>query len=386
MRLKMAAVGLVALLSGYAVSAQSPNDKWLPNDMDRPMPQAITFSSKGVPSDAKVLFDGSNLDAWVGRGGTAPKWLVKDGAVEVVPGSGSITTKQSFGDAQIHVEWMEPNPPKGSGQNKGNSGVIIMGVYEIQVLDDIANKTYADGISGSVYGQYPPLVDAAKNPGEWQSYDILFRRPRFDATGRLITPAHITILQNGVYVQDDVTVTGPTGEPRAPYVVGPEAAPLSLQDHGEPVKFRNIWIRELAPRVPDLSYTSLTPYSHVSPADLAAYAGHYQVNEDSSVDIQVSGNSLSAQVHGGFGGRGRGGRGPVGPGGGAAAAPAQATAPPSQAFQLPAMTLVPVDKDAFINTHLAGYLLITFTRGAEGQINGLTMFQGNSYRYAQKAQ
>jgi hypothetical protein len=385
MRLKIALAGLIALLWGYGASAQSPNDKWLPNDMERPMPKGITFSPKGVPSDAVVLFDGSNLDAWVGRGGMPPQWLVKDGVLEVKPGTGSITTKQSFGDCQLHVEWAEPVPATGTGQNKGNSGVIIMGVYEIQILDDIGNKTYADGISGSVYGQYPPLVDAGRNPGEWQSYDILFRRPRFDENGHLINPAHVTILQNGVYVQDDVTVTGPTGEPRAPYVVGPEAAPLSLQDHGEPVRFRNIWIRELPPRVPDLSYTALTPYSHLKPADLPAYAGHYQVNENSSVDIQVNGNSLTAQVHGGFGGRGRGGRGPAAQAGGAAASPAQATAPPPQAFQLPAMALVPVDKDAFINAHLAGYLLITFTRGADGQVNGLTMFQGNSYRYAQKA-
>ncbi|HXU20105.1 MAG TPA: DUF1080 domain-containing protein [Verrucomicrobiae bacterium] len=389
MRLKISALGVLVFLFGFSAMAQSPNDKWLPNDMDRPMPPAITFSSAGVPSDAVVLFDGSNLNAWVGRGGSAPEWDIKDGALIVKPRTGSITTKQSFGDAQIHVEWAEPLPAMGDGQNKGNSGVIIMGVYEIQILDDINNKTYADGIAASVYGQYPPLVVAARNPGEWQTMDILFRRPRFDSTGRLITPAHITIIQNGVYVQDDVTVTGPTGEPRAPYVVGPEAAPLSLQDHGEPVRYRNLWIRPLAPREPDLSYTALTPYSHLNASDLPAYAGHYQVNENSSVDIQVSGNSLTAQVHGGFGGLGRGGRGgPAGRGRGAAGPTPQATAPtgPPPGFQLPAMPLVPVNKDMFINAHLAGYLLITFTRGADGQVNGLTMLQGNNYRYAQKAQ
>jgi hypothetical protein len=387
---KTGVLGVAILLFGSNVVAQSPNDKWLPNDMARPMPPAITFSANGnVPSDAVVLFNGSNLDAWTGRGGSAPKWLVKDGTVEIVPGSGSITTKQSFGDAQIHVEWAEPNPASGTGQNKGNSGVIIMGVYEIQVLDDIANKTYADGISGSVYGQYPPLVDAGKNPGEWQSYDILFRRPRFDDSGRLVAPAHITILQNGVYVQDDVTVTGPTGEPRAPYVVGPEAAPLSLQDHGEPVKFRNIWVRPLSPRVPDLSYTALTPYAHLDPADLPDFAGHYEINANSSVDIQVSGNSLTAQVHGGFGGAGRGARGgPAAPPAGTPGQAPQGTPPagPPQGFQQPAMNLVAVEKDTFINAHLAGYLLLTFTRGADGKVNGLTMLLGNSYRYAQKAQ
>jgi len=383
---KMSALIIFALFEGlYSASAQSPNDKWLPNDMQRPMPAAISFSSAGVPSDAVVLFNGSNLDAWVGRGGTDPKWLVKDGAVEIVPGTGGITSKQSFGDAQIHVEWMEPDPGSTSGQNKGNSGVIIMGVYEIQILNDIDNKTYADGISGSVYGQYPPLVDAGRNPGVWQSYDILFRRPRFDATGRLTAPAHITILQNGVYVQDDVTVTGPTGEPRAPYVVGPEAAPLSLQDHGEPVKFRNIWVRPLAPRVPDLSYTALTPYTHVEATQLAEFAGHYTLNANSSLDIQVNGSSLSAQIHGGGG---RGGRGPTGPGAGTPGQAAQAPPPaaPPQAFQQPPTSLVPIDKDVFISTHLAGYLEITFTRGSDGHVNGLTMLQGNSYRYAQKGQ
>ena len=147
--------------------ARQPNLQTIsgyPTTWNDPCPRRFFFL-EGSALGRRGSFDGSNLDAWVGRGGTAPKWLVKDGAVQVVPGSGSITTKQSFGDAQIHVEWMEPNPPSGPAQNKGNSGVIIMGVYEIQVLDDIANKTYADGISGSVYGQYPPLVDAAKNPG-----------------------------------------------------------------------------------------------------------------------------------------------------------------------------------------------------------------------------
>ena len=378
MRLKFGCVGVVMLLLGYGASAQSPNDKWLPNDMQRPMPPAISFSSTGVPSDAVVLFNGSNLDAWVTRDGSPSKWQIKDGVLEIVPGTGGITSKQSFGDSQIHVEWMEPDPGSSTGQNKGNSGVIIMGVYEIQILNDIDNKTYADGISGSVYGQYPPLVDAGRNPGVWQSYDILFRRPRFDAAGRLITPAHITILQNGVYVQDDVTVTGPTGEPRAPYVVGPEAAPLSLQDHGEPVKFRNIWIRPLPQREPDLSYTALTPYAHLDAADLPAFAGHYQVNENSSIDIQANGNTLTAQVHAGFGG-GRGGRGGA-PGQGA---PATAPAPRPQP---PPTVLVPVDKDVFINAHLAGYLQITFTRGSDGKVNGLTMLQGTSYRYAQKVQ
>jgi hypothetical protein len=379
MRWKVLAFILLAGVCGS--SAYSQNDKWLPNDMRRPWPVAITPSAQlgGPPSDAIILFNGTNLDAWVGRDGNAPKWQIKNGILEVVPGTGSISTKQSFGDCQFHVEWKEPSPATGDGQNKGNSGVQFMGLYEVQILDSIQNKTYADGIAGAVYGQYPPLVLASRNPGEWQSYDILFRRPRFDADGYLISPARITILQNGVYVQDNVALTGPTGEPRSPYVIGPESLPLMLQDHNAPVQFRNVWIRPLPAREADLHYTVDVPFPSFDPKDLASYVGHYQINANSSIDLQADGNTLTAQVHGGGG---RGGRGA------AAGAPAGAATPaaPAPAFQAPPTRLVPISKDVFINAHIQGSLLITFTRDNTGQVTGLTMAQGLAYRHAEKIQ
>jgi hypothetical protein len=374
------------LLAGFCVSsAFSQNDKWLPNDMGRPMPGTITPAAQlgGPPSDAIVLFNGTNMDAWVGRDGNAPKWLVKDGILEVVPGTGSISTKQSFGDCQFHLEWREPSPATGDGQNKGNSGIQFMGLYEVQILDGVNNKTYADGIAGAVYGQYPPLVVAVRNPGEWQTYDILFRRARFDANGYLISPARITILQNGVYVQDNVALTGPTGEPRSPYIMGPESLPLMLQDHNAPVRFRNVWIRPLPAREADLHYTVMVPFPSFDPKDLASYVGHYQVNANSSIDLQANGNTLTAQVHGGGGRGGRGGRGAAAGAAGQAATPVAAPAP---AFQAPPMILTPVSKDVFINAHIQGSLLITFTRDSSGQVTGLTMAQGLAYHHADKVQ
>jgi hypothetical protein len=152
----------------------------------------------------------------------------------------------SFGDCQLHVEFAEPNPPKGEDQDRGNSGVFLQGLYEIQVLDSYQSKTYADGQAGAVYGQFPPLVNASRPPGQWQTYDIVFHGPRFDAAGKLLRPAHITVLHNGVLVQDNVEPTGPTGHhKRPPYTAGPDKLPLSLQDHNHPVRYRNIWLREL---------------------------------------------------------------------------------------------------------------------------------------------
>jgi hypothetical protein len=166
--------------------------------------------------------------------------------MEVLPESGNISTRESFGDCQLHVEFAEPLPASGESQERGNSGVFLMGLYEMQVLDSYQNKTYADGQAASVYGQYPPLVNASRPPGQWQTYDIVFHGPRFAKDGRVIRPARVTILHNGVLVQDNVELTGPTahGE-RPPYKAHPEKLPLQLQDHHSPVRYRNIWIREL---------------------------------------------------------------------------------------------------------------------------------------------
>jgi hypothetical protein len=166
--------------------------------------------------------------------------------MEVVAGTGGIETIRSFGDAQLHVEWASPAPPKGEGQDRGNSGVFLMGRYEVQVLDSYGSATYPDGQASAIYGQYPPLVNASRAPGEWQTYDIVFRAPRFDAQGKLLSPARMTVLHNNVLVHDNVTLTGPSGHrQRPPYVVHPDKLPISLQDHDHPVRFRNIWIREL---------------------------------------------------------------------------------------------------------------------------------------------
>jgi hypothetical protein len=164
----------------------------------------------------------------------------------VLPHSGFIHTRQPFGDCQLHVEFAEPVPAVGESQERGNSGVFLMGLYEIQVLDSYQNKTYADGQASGVYGQFPPQVNASLPPGQWQMYDIIFHSPHFDQDGKLLRPARFTVLHNGVLVQDNVELSGPTAHhQRPPYKATPDKLPLSLQDHGNPVRFRNIWIREL---------------------------------------------------------------------------------------------------------------------------------------------
>jgi len=252
---------LFALVSGMlllvaAVPAWSQVDtKWKIHDRSRPLPPVIdpgtasTQDASGrAPSDAVVLFDGKDLSKWAHKDGSAAKWKVANGYAEVVPKTGYIYTRQVFGDCQLHVEFAEPLPPTDEDQGRGNSGVFLMGLYEIQVLDSYQNKTYADGQAAAVYGQYPPLVNAARPPGQWQSYDIVFHGPRFDAAGKLQRPARVTVFHNGVLVQDNVTPTGPTEhEARPPYKPTPEKLPLALQDHGDPVRYRNIWIRELQP-------------------------------------------------------------------------------------------------------------------------------------------
>lgn len=233
--------------AGAQVSTQ-----WPQHSMDRPQPRVADpgpYRPSGPPpSDAVVLFDGKSLVNWSpADSATKPaRWKIVDGEIEVVPHTGSIATKQAFGDAQLHIEFREPTPPRGESQERGNSGVFLMGRYEVQVLDSYHNRTYADGSAGAIYGQYPPLVNASRPPGEWQTYDIVFHRPRFDASGKVITPARMTVLHNGVLVQDNAVLSGPTGHmTRPPYEKHPDALPLALQDHGDPVRFRNIWIRKL---------------------------------------------------------------------------------------------------------------------------------------------
>jgi hypothetical protein len=196
------------------------------------------------PADAIVLFGGNDLSQWQGESGRKAAWAVNDG-VATVNGTGSISTKQSFGDCQLHLEWATPAEVSGEGQGRGNSGVIIQGRYELQILDSYQNKTYFNGQAGAVYSQYSPLVNVSRKPGEWQSYDVIFHAPRFDESGALRKAATITVLHNGVLVQDNVDINGPTGQQPAKYKAHPLKQPLVLQDHGNPVRFRNIWIREL---------------------------------------------------------------------------------------------------------------------------------------------
>ena len=226
---------------------------WKQHDLSRPVPPVITPGTASTqektgkpPSDAVVLFDGKDLSRWESESGGPAKWKVENGYMEVVKGTGNIRTREDFGACQLHVEWAAPLPAVGESQERGNSGVFLMGKYEIQVLDSYHNRTYADGQAAAVYGQYPPLVNASRPPGQWQTYDIIFHGPRFAADGKLLRPARVTALVNGVLVQDNVSLTGPTDyQARPPYKPHPEKLPLLLQDHVQPVHFRNIWIREL---------------------------------------------------------------------------------------------------------------------------------------------
>ncbi len=239
---------------GYDDTPQIPGQRWKVHDIARPQPPVVEPGTASTPerpgrppSDAVVLFDGSDLSRWVSvkqEGQPAP-WKVENGYVEVVPRSGDIRSREEFGDCQLHVEWAAPAEVIGNSQGRGNSGVFLMGRYEIQVLDCYDNPTYADGTTGAVYGQHPPLVNACRRPGEWQSYDIVWTAPRFDG-GRLVSPAFATVFFNGVLVQYHRRLTGPTTHRRVlEYEAHPPTGPLRLQDHGNPVRFRNIWYRQL---------------------------------------------------------------------------------------------------------------------------------------------
>ncbi|MGH2355046.1 MAG: 3-keto-disaccharide hydrolase [Chloroflexota bacterium] len=237
---------------GYDDTPFIPGSEFRVHDSTRPWPRIVTPGTPSTqdaagqpPSDAVILFDGRDLSQWVGKDGQPAAWKVEHGYVEVAPKTGDIQTREHFGDCQLHLEWATPTEVKGDSQGRGNSGVFLMGRYEIQVLDCYDNPTYADGSAGAVYGQYPPLVNACRRPGEWQNYDILWTAPRFDGE-RLVSPAYVTILHNGVLVQYHRELTGPTANRRVlPYTPHPPTGPLRLQDHSNPVRFRNIWYRPL---------------------------------------------------------------------------------------------------------------------------------------------
>jgi len=214
-------------------------------------------SNSDPPSDAIILFDGTDINKeweeseWgFGREPSvkpAVTWVIKDGAMESGQRSGSLTTKRSFEDFQLHIEWKTPSVITGEGQGRGNSGIVIQGNYEIQILDSYNNRTYRNGQAGAVYMQYAPLVNVSRKPGDWQSFDIIYTAPRFKDSTTYFTPPRITVVHNGVLIQNNVSIQGPTVSPGIPqYIIrqhGP--GPISLQQHGNPVAFRNIWIREL---------------------------------------------------------------------------------------------------------------------------------------------
>ena len=241
----------IAALTAAAVSAQD-RAVW------EPEPELVNAPANGAPpSDAIMLFDGTNLDQWMRiEDGEPARWEIADGVATVTPGVGSIRTRESFGSMQLHLEWRPTDVISGSGQSRGNSGVFLHGLFEVQILDSWENPTYVNGQAGSVYLQSPPLVNAARRPGEWQSYDIVFTAPVFEQ-GELVSPAYVTVFHNGVLVQNNVRLAGATFTPEPVYETrcAPYPSeqmqdctgkmPLSLQDHGQVVSFRNIWLREL---------------------------------------------------------------------------------------------------------------------------------------------
>ncbi len=239
---------------GYDDTPQIPGQQWKVHDKERPHPRVVapptpsTQKEAGVPpSDGVVLFDGTGLTGWTGRDGGA-EWRLEEDYMEVEPGTGDIQTEETFGDCQLHVEWAAPAEVKGEGQGRGNSGVFLMGRYEVQVLDCYENPTYADGSTASVYGEYPPLVNACRRPGEWQFYDIVWFAPRFDGDD-LVQPAYLTMFHNGILVHHNTELIGPTGHRNVyEYEPHPAEGPLRLQDHGDKVRYRNIWYRPLTGR------------------------------------------------------------------------------------------------------------------------------------------
>lgn len=240
---------MVGIFTNLVISAnaQQTNDP-KSTEVWEPIPKMVSPGTHDnlPPSDAIVLFNGKDISEWTTNKGEPAKWKVQDNSMTVVKGTGGIKTKKSFGDCQLHIEWQTPSPAEGEGQDRGNSGVFLMGRYEVQILDSYNNKTYVNGQAGALYKQYIPLVNASRKPGEWQSYDIIFTAPRFNEDGSLQSPAYCTVIHNGVLVQNHAQLKGGTVNTGLPsYKKHADKEPIGLQDHGHPVKFRNIWVREL---------------------------------------------------------------------------------------------------------------------------------------------
>ena len=291
--MKTLMISLILFLS-MSVFAQQ---RWKVHDWSRPRPPVVTPGTcstqqkPGVPpSDAIVLFDGHDLSQWRTMDGEPAKWALKDGYFETVKGAGYIRTYQNFGDCQLHLEFATPYPPRGKSQGRGNSGVFLMGRYEVQILDSYQNITYADGQCAAIYGQYPPLVNASRKPGQWQSYDIIFHGPRWDKAGNLIRKARMTVFHNGVLVHENAELWGPTDWLKAkPYKPHSDKGFLALQDHGNPVRFRNIWIREIGESAGQRKEVT------VAKKLLDLYAGDYKIG-NSLFKIRKEDGHLKAEA------------------------------------------------------------------------------------------
>lgn len=247
--------GVMALCSAISLNAQLDTSKQTPQSSElwNPVPRVVTPAASTVnaapataPSDAIILFDGKDFSKWKSsRKGSEIKWTISEAAMTVNPGSGDIETVQHFDDYQLHIEFRTPAEVKGQGQGRGNSGIFMQGLYELQVLDNYNNRTYSNGQAGAIYKQTMPLVNACRKPGEWQTYDIVYTAPKFNKDSMIIHPAFITVLHNGVLVQNHTPIYGTTQNiGRPPYQVHGKG-PIKLQDHDNPTSFRNIWIREL---------------------------------------------------------------------------------------------------------------------------------------------
>ena len=259
---RCASVTLTALLTtalalaqapqlGYDDTPFQPDGKWRVHDSRRPQPPVVTpgpYVAVAPPSDAIVLLGrDADLSQWVSDDGAPAAWPMADGILQT--GKGMLRTKAEFTDMQLHVEFATPSRVIGDSQGRGNSGVFLAGVFEIQVLDSFQNPTYADGQCAALYGQHPPLVNASRGPGEWQTYDVAFTAPRFSTSNQLASPATVTVFHNGVLVHDARAFWGPTAHRRIEaYVPSDARGPIRLQDHGNPVRYRNIWVRELHDR------------------------------------------------------------------------------------------------------------------------------------------
>ncbi|WP_218934610.1 3-keto-disaccharide hydrolase [Rosistilla ulvae] len=239
---------------GYTHTQRLPGQPWRVHDLLRPRPRTVTpgeDSPAAPPSDAIVLFDGTDLSNWGHQDRKAPgqyvpaRWTVKDGYMEATRGTGYLCSLDNVGSCQLHIEWAAPKKVSGDGQGRGNSGIKLWGAFEIQVLDSYNNRTYADGQAGAVYGQFPPAVNATLPPGEWQAYDVIYEMPEFDAEGKLAKPAYVTVFHNGVLLHHHRELTGPTGRANSKYSEHPPGGSIMLQDHGNPVRYRNIWVRPL---------------------------------------------------------------------------------------------------------------------------------------------